>query len=310
MACRCSLTAFRLASKLKAPTITCQFRPSSSQTPPDRPVLGLGAVTPALFEQAMTRSSSSFDRYTPQQYYALAEKFLELTEKTGSVLSVRDSSLPPEVMHEIGCILCYLSKYTKLSKAMWLTASHAGYVPSTISLAMHIIKAECFGQLECFRKVEAHFKQLVEEGKNLDALTVEGLRLFRRSDYYDAMQILIRAIKISGGRNFELRNTCELHLAKIALKSGKNEVALSVLGTLSKSGLAEAHAELGRLLRPTDPVKARQHLYEGAPGRTELYRDLSEMALEDAASATGAQHKNLSQWAWEWSRLADPSVRY
>ncbi|RCI17188.1 hypothetical protein L249_2160 [Ophiocordyceps polyrhachis-furcata BCC 54312] len=308
MAGRYPLTAYRLASKLKAPTIACQSSPLSSQT--DRPTLTLGAVTPTLFEKVIASTGNSFNRLTPQQYYARAEKFVELTEQASSVVLVRDSALPPEVVHELGCILCYLSQYTRLSKALWLNASHMGFDPSTISLAMGIVRAECFGELKGFHEVEARFKQLVVEGKNPDALTVEGQRLFMQSDYFGALEVLNRAMRIAGVSDFELKTTCRLHIAKAFLSLDKKTVAMSVFNDVAKTGLAEAHAELGRLLRPTDPVRARQHLYEGAPGRSELYRDLSEMAVEDAASTKGTHHKNLSRWAWEWSRLADRSVEY
>ncbi|RDA92809.1 hypothetical protein CP533_0824 [Ophiocordyceps camponoti-saundersi (nom. inval.)] len=312
MAFRCSMTARRLPSKLKIPTIAWRSSPLSSHTSPTSsyPGWSLGDVTLTHFEVVISKTFGTFSRLTPQQYFACAEKFVSQNRQSKPAL-VRDSSFPPEDLHEVACILYLLFRLTTCSMNFWLCASHMGYAPSTLSLInlLDKIRGGKFGKSKSFAEVEARFKQIVVQGKNPDALTLEGKRLYTRSIYSGAAEMLQRALKV-GSRHFELETVCRHYLAKTYLKLDRKKEAMDSLHILADAGLVDAQAELGKLYRPTDPVKAWQYLYEGARANSELYRDLSEMTLEGAASTSGARHENLLRWAWEWSRLAKSDVKY
>ncbi|PFH57936.1 hypothetical protein XA68_14361 [Ophiocordyceps unilateralis] len=271
--------------------------------------MSLGKVSPAHFEKVIAMEKDSFSRLTPQQYYTCAEKFVGLLKLGRVPPTISDSSLPPEVLHEIGCILRFLSKYTGLSVPLWACASNMGFVPSTISLAMQLVRGGTFGKHKAFQMIEARFKKLVIEGKDPNAMTVDGQLLFTQTRFTLAAAMLAKALRV-GSSDFELKPSCQLYLAKTYLKLGRDVVAMDLFDQLAKIGVTEAHAELGRWLMTTDPNRARQHLYEAARGQPELYKDLFTISMKEAASASGKRNEDLLRWALEWWRLADRRVEF
>ncbi|KAL6356285.1 hypothetical protein LRP88_09879 [Fusarium phalaenopsidis] len=181
-----------------------------------------------------------------------------------------------------------------------------GYRPSTISLARELIGGGFWGKASQYRNVESRFKQIVQEGKDRNALTAEGERLYRLGMYEAAVKVLQRALGPEGSE-FEWKHHCQLCLARSYLKLGRAAEAKEFLEGIEGAGSGEAAVELAQLLRTSDPDKMEQYLYTaGINGRLEMFRQLSEIEFEKEARETDkAPKKEHNLWAMEWSRLAD-----
>lgn len=195
------------------------------------------------------------------------------------------------------------------SMVLWASASELGYVLSTLSLVQNLVMSDMYMAIVQMRNVEARFQRLVAGGKDPDALTIEGQRLFKQGRLEPAVAMFQRALK-AWSSDFELRWRCLLWQGKAYLKLGRTEEAMKMFEPLVEYGYVEAEVELAKLLRTTDPERARQLMYAAAckGGSTDMFTFLSEMALEEAL-ATQTTNKRGSKesrrWAVEWSRLAN-----
>ena len=215
--------------------------------------------------------------------------------------------VPAHVLHELACILRLASKQSQLfAGALWTAASNMGYRPSTISLARELIGSGVWGKASQYRNIETRFKQIVQEGKDRDALTAEGERLYRLGMYDAAVKMLQRALSPEG-TEFEWKYHCQLCLGRSYLKLGKTAEAKEVLERIEGAGSGEAAVELAQMFRSSDPDKMEQYLYTaGINGRLEMFRQLSEIEFEKEARETDKEAKKVHNlWAMEWSRLAD-----
>lgn len=198
------------------------------------------------------------------------------------------------------------------STALWASASDAGYRPSILSLARHLVRSGAYGRVPQLRKVEARFKQLVSTARDADALTVEGELQYEQGNYEAAIRALRRALQV-GTPDFEWKHNCQLCMGKSLVKTNKHEEARVLLESLSGIGFVEADVELGKLLRVSDKDAAERHLFTAASnGRGDMFSLLSEIALEKAADSKDdkASKEEFLRWAKEWSKLADPRTEY
>ncbi|KAM5351472.1 hypothetical protein ACJ41O_004195 [Fusarium nematophilum] len=195
---------------------------------------------------------------------------------------------------------------------MWASASEMGYRPSTLSLSRDLVRSHAWGRKSQLRRVETRFKQLVSEGRDGDALTVEGEMLYELGKYGAAAKMLERALRLEDSSGFEWKPHCRLCLGRSYLKLGRTAEAREVLEAMEGSGSAEADVELARMLRTGEPDKAEQHLYVAAVnGHMDMFRQLSEMEFEKGASSADRESKKKHHlWAMEWSRLADPREKF
>lgn len=219
-----------------------------------------------------------------------------------------EDGVPAHVLHELGCILRLASNKSQLfAGALWTAASNMGYRPSTVSLARELIGSGVWGKATQYRNVETRFKQIVQEGRDRNALAAEGERLYRLGMYDAAVEVLQRALG-PGDPEFEWRQNCQLCLGRSYLKLGRTAEAETLL---EEVGSGDAAVELAQLLRASDPDKTEQHLYTaGLHGRLEAFRQLSEIEFEREARETDPEaKKGHNRWAMEWSRLADERER-
>lgn len=196
---------------------------------------------------------------------------------------------------------------------MWSSASAAGYRLSTLSLIRHIIKARAYGRGARFAKVEKRFKSLVATAKDADALTAEGELLYGQGNYEAALRVLQRALQVGkDDESFEWRAFCELCLGQVYVKLKRYQEAKDIFKSLSESGVPEADIELGQMLRPTDRETAARHLFAVAcAGRPDIFAQLSEMSLEQAAETKDETAvREFRRWSDEWSRLANTSAAF
>ncbi|PHH69754.1 hypothetical protein CDD80_6518 [Ophiocordyceps camponoti-rufipedis] len=187
---------------------------------------------------------------------------------------------------------------------LWVCASNLGFTPSTLSLVMELVSGSNYGRYKVFRNVEARFQQLVAEGKDPNVMTINGHLLLKENQFEKSVVTLKRALRV-GYPNFELRPSCQLYLAKSLMSLDRETEAMNLLDELANDGLTDVHKAFASVFKRENPARARQHLYEAALGEPELYRKLSELAIEDAATSSSPREP-FERLAYEWSRLADP----
>ncbi|KAH7023543.1 hypothetical protein EDB80DRAFT_697875 [Ilyonectria destructans] len=279
-------------------------------------VYNLEGITLQTFEDVI-KMSGLFDSLPPAQYYEVARRFAEAIQKGSSPWSVRlagQNAISARVLYDVGCIMRHIREprsSQSFAVAMWASAADMGHRPATLSLARQLIHSHAWGQKSQLRKVETRFKQLVSEGKDPNALTIEGEMLYELGKYDAAAKILKRALLLDG-EDFEWKSQCQLYLGKAYVKLQRPAEAKEVFQAIPNSGSSEADVELGQLLRSSDVEKAEQHLYAAAiNGKPEMFRHLSEIAFDNQTKATDKQTmKDHQLWAMEWSRLADPKEQF
>lgn len=288
------------------------------------------------FHRIISEHHDKFYRTSADEYHESAARFAEAVERGESPFAVSfdrgkhlasAQSLRPvahhraaaplgkqvsaEVLHDLGCIMMYAPSMPHGSiniLALWASASEMGHDPSTISLARTLVLNDLYMRLRKLARVEARFQKLVAQGRDPNALTVEGQWLYKQGRFEAAAVVFQRALKL-GSPGFQWKWACWLWLGRAFLKLGEAQGAREALEPLAELGLADASKELAGLLRKTDPDRAQQHIYNAAcNGLPDMFAHLSEMALEEAKAAQ-ATDRRLSdeshRWAVEWSRLAN-----
>ncbi|KAF4339518.1 tetratricopeptide repeat [Fusarium beomiforme] len=261
----------------------------------------------------MRASGNEVGALRPEEYYEHASMFSNAIRKGAHPMRVNlsENNIPVGVAHEMACLL-WLQRRTKahstFSMAMWASASELNYDPATVSIVSQLMSGGSWRKITAFAEVENRFMRLVAEAKNCNALTVYGEYLFQDGKYDQAVAILKQAIGVEDSA-FEWKRKCLTCLAKSYAKLGKAEMAKKTLEVQEDS---EADAELDQLLQLSDAGVARQLLYQDAiKGRHELYRQLAEVEFERESKEIDAELKKIHHlWGLEWSRLADPDVKF
>ncbi|KJZ78910.1 hypothetical protein HIM_01683 [Hirsutella minnesotensis 3608] len=302
-------STLRTARVSRAPVAAPKASRTASET------LSLDRFPRDLFHSVLAMNNGFFNLMSADEYYECAERFCEAVRQGQSAWEVsfgQDDKCSPVVMHHIGCIaqLRDMGRPTfTLTSATWASASARGHDPSTISLARMLVQMGAYGLSRALKPSEARFKQLVAQGQEPNALTVEGELLAEKGQRQVAIAMLRRALKV-GGRDFQWRPICELQLARQLAEVGQVDEARRLFESLGDEDIRMVHEELGKMLRPVDADAARQRFFTaGLLGSKEAFTYLSEMALEDAARAADATTSDEDyRWALEWSRLADSRV--
>ncbi|RGP77739.1 hypothetical protein FLONG3_4128 [Fusarium longipes] len=269
-------------------------------------------LTPDVFENAIERFDRVINTLEPEEYCEHAIKYIESVVKGTSPerVNLADIGIPVVIAHEMGCLLFLdnLPEIRNLGSSLLGSASATNYNPSTITMARMMFRQDLWGKVPDFRLTEKRFMKFVLEGKDCNALAVYGENLFMTGKFTAAVPILKQALDADDGI-FEWRNMCMLCLAKSYARLGKAEEAEKILEKLEDP---DADAEVGALLNRGGVEDKRQRLYsEAFDGRMEAYRELAEIEFEKASKETDKTLKEEHNlWAMEWSRLADPSVKF
>ena len=258
-------------------------------------------------------------------------------DRLADVLS--DHGISPYLLHCVGAILTSgpPNPGWRLGFHMLSTASELNYNPSTLSIAMLVFKinpAKVEGAMkqDAVRLAFSRFRGLVGQGRDPDALTLEGLMQARRGENDAAMRSFTRAIKASKmsnavqtptlvpsvdgddmNRNSVVRPSrwtweasCYIEMGKIFVKRGKRaegEAAFRVAA--EELDMAEAHYEFGQL-QPRDSAERLRHLTSAAgSGHKDACRALAELELE-TAQRTGLTKEEADEHrrrASEWSAI-------
>lgn len=225
-----------------------------------------------------------------------------------------ENAVSASTLYSVGCLMRHIAEPRSAMAfvvAMWASASDMGYLPATISLAREISRGGAWGMNPQLKRVETRFKQLVSEGRDPNALTVEGELLYKLGKYDAAVTMLKRALLV-GGEDFEWESSCRLQLGRAYVKLQRHVEAREAFEAVANMGSAGADADLGQLLRSSDQEKAEGYFYSaGIHGQPDMLRHLSEIAFEKIATATDEHAaKDHQLWAMEWARLADLTEKF
>ncbi|KAH7189003.1 uncharacterized protein B0J16DRAFT_105960 [Fusarium flagelliforme] len=294
----------------KPPPAPKPFRSGPSQIP-DSSVLKV-SLNAIFFARAQQRWHGAFNWRSPDEYFDYTDKYLKSLKNVDDAATVNfaEIGVPVEIAHEIGCLL-FMEKEADakgIASLMFISASAAGYDPSTITYARLLFRQDEWGKKRRFKPLEKRFMDIVSQGKDCNALAVYGEKLFMDNKFAAAAPILESALSVDDGI-FEWRDMCLLYLAKSYARLGKVEEAKKTLKTL---GDPDADAEVAPMLTTGGVVDKRQRLFsEGLRGREQAFRELAEIEFEKEARETDKDLKKEHHlWAMEWSKLADPNMKF
>nr|CEG04278.1 unnamed protein product [Fusarium clavum] len=265
-----------------------------------------------VFVRALQRWQGAFNWRSPDEYFNYTDIYLKNLKNVDEAhnFNPAENGVPVEIAHEIGCLL-FMEKEPDakgIASLMFVSASAAGYDPSTITYARLLFRQDEWGKKQRFRTLEKRFMDIVAQGKDCNALAVYGEKLFMDNKFAAAAPILESALSVDDGI-FEWKDMCLLYLAKSYARLGKIEEAKKTLKTL---GDPDADAEVAPMLTAGGVVDKRQRLFsEGLQGREQAFRELAEIEFEKEARETDKDLKKEHHlWAMEWSKLADPNMKF
>ncbi|KAJ4140896.1 hypothetical protein NW768_000103 [Fusarium equiseti] len=294
----------------KPPPAPKPSRSKPSQIPDTRRMTS--SLDSDYFELGRQRWQGAWNWRSPEEYFWHADKYLKSIKNLDDVAAINfaEIGVPVEIVHEMGCLL-FMENETHakgIASFMFISASAAGYDPSTITYARLLFREGEWGKKQRFKLLEKRFMDIVAEGKDCNALAVYGEKLFMENKFAAAAPILESALSVDDGI-FEWRDMCLLYLAKSYVRLGKVEEAKKTLKTL---GDPDADAEVAPMLATGGVVEKRQRLFnEGFLGREQAFRELAEIEFENEARETDKDLKKEHHlWAMEWSKLADPSTKF
>ncbi|EGY20606.1 uncharacterized protein VDAG_10235 [Verticillium dahliae VdLs.17] len=239
----------------------------------------------------------------------------------------KENDIKPQDFYEVALRMADLGPLSQVEhesqSRMLDSASELGHVPATL----HIIRTVLYGrspenlQRSCPRAY-ARFRTLVAEGRNPDALTLEGKLYALRGERDQAAALFRRAKDVAtaavahGSTGFQWKNLCQVELAKLQEAVGARQDAYWEYRALADAGDAEACYYLGTLdarmpgtVRLVHEAEARELLTQAAmagyPAAPTALADL-ETGMYDQAVADG--HKDAAAGhlldAQEWRNLA------
>ncbi|KAF5020762.1 hypothetical protein F66182_7222 [Fusarium sp. NRRL 66182] len=304
----------------RAPPRQSPSAPKVAPPPPLTERYDINQITPQTFEDAIRANKGVFGNIPPEHYHKCATRFAKAIHNGQNPLSVDvygEVAIPIQILYQMGYLLRAVPRSNvtqNFATAMWASASAAGHRLSTSLLSRDFKVSGTWGNAPAFKGLENRFRQLVAEGKDRDALTVEGEDLYKSGKYIAAAMMLEKALGL-GDSGFFLKELCQMNLGRAYFKLGKIAQARELLEMMASSGdwiSADADAELAQMLRPTDPDEAMQRMYSAAlEGRDDMFQKLAEIAFEKEAHATDNKSKREHfLWGAEWSRLADSTVEY
>ena len=287
------------------------------------------------FEQVIQAEKSYFSKLTEAQYYEALVKFHEAIKNGSDPYAVKfaggtmiqdkcikiaanekssDNGVPATILYDLGGILSNIGGRASaaLKLALWASASELGHVASTLSASRVLIESGNWGKSSNLKKVETRFKQIVSEGKDPNALVLQGELYYQEGKFEAASRIIQIALRL-GSPTFEWKALGQRCLGNALTKLQRRPEAIKALEeAVVESGFVPAMGDLGQLLRESDPERAEQLLYTATGhGDVKWFSHLSEMAIEkQLASSDDKASKEHQRWAMEWARLADPKASY
>ncbi|KAM0334370.1 hypothetical protein ACHAQA_001396 [Verticillium albo-atrum] len=248
---------------------------------------------------------------------------------------VKDQNIKPRDLHEVALRTSDLGLLTtaefESQYRMHDAAGELGHVPATL----HIIRMILFGKnpeiLPRFRpRAYARFKSLVAEGRNPDALTLQGKFHALRDERELAAEMFRRAKAVAGpDGEFQWRSICQIELAKLHEARGARDEACRVYRELVEVKDAEGCYYLATLdgrMPGATPLVAETEVRElltraamaGYPPAATALADLETSRYDRAVTggdeaAAGRHLLDAQEWrkiaaAWKVGNPKDYSV--
>jgi Tfp pilus assembly protein PilF len=210
---------------------------------------------------------------------------------------------------------------------MLTAASSLGYTPSTLSLIRILTQAgnvKLTERREMFRDTVARFKQLLQTGKNPDALTLQGLLLLREGNDTYALKYFDQAIEAARSKDsadqqlspavrkprWSYEGSCHQQRGLVLMKQGQREAATAAFKTVAlELNLAEGYLELAKLLPQNAPERETYLIKAAQAGKFEACERLALDAIDKAVEPglSQADRKYAAKMAYEWALIEPKS---
>lgn len=194
--------------------------------------------------------------------------------------------------------------------AMFAGASELGCKASCISLARMVVEAG-HTNVPLFKPIIARFRNIVREGNDPNALSIEARDLMKQEKYNAAGRWAQRALYIAGGEDFEFEADAH-HVIGIAYaKAGKKAEAREHFTLASDLGLSTVLRDIAEL--SDDLGEKRECLYKlGCTGFRTGFKNLGELTLflGEHPLLPPAERERQRLMALEWMRLSDKDSKY
>ena len=196
--------------------------------------------------------------------------------------------------------------------ALFSGASALGCEASTVSV-MSILKSSAEREKvfdhPLFKPTVARFREIVTKGRNPYALAMEGQRLLLdQQKPQAAVRFLERAVQL-GGPEFQWKPSCQYYIGLAYLKLKDEAKAHEYLEMAASLGYKDAWHQLAKGESKTDEDRQVTLYQSGLLGDLNAFHHLAcdfEMAA-NADGITNEQKKELSEFAMEAERLANPT---
>ncbi|KAK1835211.1 hypothetical protein QBC39DRAFT_368545 [Podospora conica] len=258
----------------------------------------------------------------------------------------RDHGLDLYTLHYTAILLLTgpMGPYWHLGAHMLRTASDLDYAPSTMSLIRLVLRTTSVGPESSKYKTAMHgpltkFRLLVQQGRNPDALTIDGALRLRRGDTGGALESFNRAIKVAAAGDpgafaptptqeelkydsvvppppvrkpaWAMESMCHLERGRLLLRKGNREAAEAAFRVAATElDMAAAYLELGKMLPTTSPEREKCLLRAVLTGKTEAIPLLSMFNKSHEAphpALASSDPEDDERWANEWRLLASGS---
>lgn len=229
-----------------------------------------------------------------------------MTTRVGR-LTASDPEFDAALIYETACILMTLHGVSRwFGIAMFASASGLGFTPATLDGIQYLIAERKFGKVSAMSKFEADFRRLVTQGKDPNALALEGTRLTTENRLSQAETMFRRALKL-GGANFSYKWMAQRGLGYVLhTQNAQSEEARHLFEEVYTTHPLDVARELSQMYQSSQqPERARDVLFRLALHKDpSAYDRLAELELGLAWDAPNAsQKKDHETWAMEFQRL-------
>jgi tetratricopeptide (TPR) repeat protein len=188
---------------------------------------------------------------------------------------------------------------------MFASASGLGLEPATLDGTQYLLAEKLYGKLSSMSKLEGDFRRLLAQGKDPNAITLEGARLTNENRMTQSEAAFRRALKL-GGESFAYRWIAQRGLGFVLYtRDPKSEEALRLFEEVYTTHPAQVAPWLIQMYGSTNPERTRDLFFLMALYKEPAaYEKLADYELGMAWEAPNESQKREHElWAAEFQRL-------
>ena len=217
--------------------------------------------------------------------------------------------LSPKLLHQCGWVLCLASPsqdYKYLGLRMVYSAVLLDYEPATLSLTRYMFRTGRY-PLTGYGKLQSKFARLVAQGRDPNALTLQGMILQRdKGNELEAIAAFRKAVELGRrASEFEWAADCYVSLGRLLANQGQRREALAMF---EKAALEldnpEGYYELA-MVQGMDKLddQFRYLIKAAANGIPKAWREMSQLLSSMEHQAAGHLGEYRAKEQAEWRRV-------